>query len=149
MTAKRWGLIVEQNLGFGSQKRVWAPHVLDHVDGTREEAMAELLGRARRFSPMHPANPKRTRLYADGDGCLLVVEGVWQEFHCRFTVAELLYDSDPPPPAPAPPAEPARSEPAPPPPAPSPPPPEPPRPWDADVPEVPTWLGRDDLPGSR
>ncbi|MFE4452801.1 hypothetical protein [Streptomyces sp. NPDC056796] len=142
----RWGLVVEQNLGYGRQGRMWSVGVLDHVEGTREEALAVLRVRAERFEPVHPANPKRRALYREPDGFLLVVEGVWQPWHCRFTVAEQVYDSaaaeagaDEPP---APEPEPEKAAP----PAAPPPDPGPPPAWDAQVPEVPSWLGRDDLP---
>ncbi|MEV5158299.1 hypothetical protein [Streptomyces sp. NPDC053728] len=151
----RWGLVVEQNLGYGRQGRMWSVGVMDHVEGTREEALAALRIRAERFEPVHPANPKRRMLYREADGFLLVVDGVWQPFHCRFTVAEQLYDSDAPEPvaaqppvpvtAPEDPDGPARGTKAAS-PAPEPEPdPGPPPAWDAEVPEVPSWLGRDDL----
>ncbi|WP_374195469.1 hypothetical protein [Streptomyces sp. ISL-87] len=89
----RWGLLVEQNLGYGHGGRTWSAGVLGHVDGTRDEALAELRRRAERFEPLHPAKPKRRVLYRDGDGFLLVLDGMWEAFHCRFTVAEQLYDS--------------------------------------------------------
>ncbi|MFD6471608.1 hypothetical protein [Streptomyces goshikiensis] len=140
----RWGLLVEQNLGYGRTGRMWSAGVLGHVDGTREEAFAELRRRAEVFEPAHPANVKRRVLYQQGEGFLLVLDGMWDVFHCRFTVAEQLYDSAAPAPAPAPAPEPA-PEPVP---APAPEPaPEPePLPWDAGVPERPGWLGRADLP---
>ncbi|MFE2294137.1 hypothetical protein [Streptomyces sp. NPDC059452] len=137
----RWGLLVEQNLGFGGQRRVWSGSVLDHVDGTREEALEVLRQRAETYRPVHPTSPKRRRLYREQDGFVLVLDGALQSFHCRFTVIEQLYDSaapDPepaPPPVPEPEPEPVRR--------PVPPPPEQPRAWDADVPEVPSWLNRD------
>ncbi|WP_031095927.1 hypothetical protein, partial [Streptomyces sp. NRRL S-15] len=90
----RWGLVVEQNLGYGRQGRVWSVGVMDHVEGTREEALAALRIRAERFEPVHPASPKHRALYRQADGFLLVVEGVWRPWHCRFTVAEQVYDSD-------------------------------------------------------
>ncbi|MFJ9734222.1 hypothetical protein ACIRUL_23235 [Streptomyces sp. NPDC101171] len=79
--------------------------VVAHVAGPREEALAELERRARRFAPEHPRSPRRRRLLREGDGFLLVVDGAWQSFVTRFTVAELLEDSAdtaPPEPAPAP-----------------------------------------------
>ncbi|MYR98359.1 MULTISPECIES: hypothetical protein [unclassified Streptomyces] len=142
----RWGLLVEQNLGLGGQRRVWSADVLDHVDGTREEALEALRQRAEEYRPVHPASPKRRRLYRERDGFVLVLDGAWQSFHCRFTVIEELYDSAAPVPAPPAVAEP-EPEPVQPPapvrrravrPA-----PEPSRAWDADVPEVPSWLNRD------
>ncbi|NEB39315.1 hypothetical protein [Streptomyces sp. SID14515] len=144
----RWGLIVEQNLGFGGQRRVWSADVLGHVDGTREEALEALRVRAETYAPTHPFSPRRRRIYREQDGFLLVLDGSWQSFHCRFTVAEQLLDSAAPEPRPAPDPAP-EEEPEPSAPAPvrrtPPPPPEPPKAWDADVPEVPSWFGREDL----
>ncbi|TGA98833.1 hypothetical protein E4099_22675 [Streptomyces palmae] len=114
-------------------------HVVAHVIGTREDAMAELEKRARRHVPEHPRMPKRSRLFQDGDGFLLVQDGSWQSFSTRFTVARLLHDSAAPPPeepqagAEAPPAEP---------PAPGPPDDR----YDDGVPMRPNWWGRRDLP---
>ncbi|WP_371619733.1 hypothetical protein [Streptomyces sp. NBC_00454] len=143
----RWGLIVEQNTGVGRDRRMWSVEVIGHVDGTREDALAALRARAERYEPEHPYNVERRALYQERDGFLLVLDGIWQVFHCRFTVAEELFDSAQPPPpapeaAPAPaPVRTARPWSARPPKAPV----EsaPPEAWDADVPERPSWLGRD------
>ncbi|MFJ3082615.1 hypothetical protein ACIPJG_23100 [Streptomyces halstedii] len=166
----RWGLIVEQNLWYG-KGQMWSVDVLDHVDGTRQEALDVLRARAERFQPFHPANPERRFLYQEAEGFLLVVKGVWRTFHCRFRVAEQVYDSDPPEapadddqadapadasadvePGPVPePSRPVRKpwrrgvDRGPRPRAPEPDPGPPPA-WDTEVPEVPSWLGRDDLP---
>ncbi|MEU0157337.1 hypothetical protein ABZ154_00415 [Streptomyces sp. NPDC006261] len=148
----RWGLLVEQNVGLGGQRRVWSSGVMDQVDGTREEALEVLRQRAQAYKPVHPASPKRRRLYRERDGFVLVLDGAWQSFHCRFTVMEELYDSaapkaepepEPEPqtvpePQPVQPPPPVRRRPVRPPPE-----PEPPRAWDADVPEIPSWLNRD------
>jgi hypothetical protein len=141
-----WGLVIETTVGVGERKHTEA-YVLTHVEGTREEALVELERRARIHTPEHPRSPKRRRLFRERDGFLLVIDGAWQSFSTRFTVAELLDDSA----APAPPAEaaeaaPAEVEPDPAgtvPPALSTPPVE----RDADgVPMRPSWLGRTDLP---
>ncbi|GAA2522365.1 MULTISPECIES: hypothetical protein [Streptomyces] len=136
-TGTTWGLVVETTVGIGQRKHMEA-HVAAHVTGSREEALAELERRARNHVPEHPANPGRRRLLRENDGFLLVVDGAWQSFATRFTVAELLEDSDAPrAPAPsagapaAPPGEPAARQ----------------AELDADgVPVRPAWLGRDDLP---
>ncbi|WP_369392166.1 hypothetical protein AB5J72_34750 [Streptomyces sp. CG1] len=135
-----WGLVVETTRSAGDRKHIEA-EVPAHVHGSRAEALAELERRARSYSPEHPRNPRRRRLFRDGDGFLLVVDGVWQSFATRFTVAELLEDS-------AAPDEPVEQV-------------EPveevevveraeegkPVEWYADgVPVKPAWLGRDDLP---
>ncbi|MGW0787812.1 hypothetical protein ACWD04_06070 [Streptomyces sp. NPDC002911] len=149
----RWGLVVEENRGYGRHSRTWSVEVIGHVEGTHEEALAALRLRAERFAPFHPAEPGRRELYQEANGFLLVVHGFWQPFHCRFSVAEQLYDSAAPEPvakhpdAPAADREgPAPKVPVPPESKPRAPDPGPPPAWDAQVPEVPSWLGRDDLP---
>ncbi|MEV0410257.1 hypothetical protein AB0I68_05435 [Streptomyces sp. NPDC050448] len=148
----RWGLLVEQNLGSGRTHRVWSVGMMGHVEGTREEALAELRRRVETFEPMHPHKVRRRAVYRTGDGFLMVLEGSWQEFHCRFSVAEQLYDSAPPPEPPAERRPESESEPwvAPAPwtaranPKPPAPPAAPPKAWDADVPASPSWLDRED-----
>ncbi|MDL2079142.1 hypothetical protein QNN03_22145 [Streptomyces sp. GXMU-J15] len=135
-----WGLVVETTVGSADRKRTEAS-VVAHVEGTREEALAELERRARAHQPAHPLSPKRRRLLRDRDGFLLVVDGAWSSFLTRFTVAELLEDSAAPvvveaPAEPEPVAEeepPAEARPA----------AERPPELDEDgVPVVPSWLGR-------
>ncbi len=87
-----WGLVVETTVGTGDRKHIEAA-VAAQVEGSRDDALAELERRARAFVPTHPMSPKRRRLYRQTDGFLLVVEGAWQTFSTRFTVAELLADS--------------------------------------------------------
>ncbi|MFV0136341.1 hypothetical protein ACLGIH_24570 [Streptomyces sp. HMX87] len=142
-----WGLVVETTVGTRERKHQEA-HVVAHVTGSRADALAELEQRARNYTPEHPWSPRRRRLLRTDDGFLLVVDGSWQSFVTRFTVAELLYDSDAPP-APEPAPE-APAEPAAPPRRPGAPPREPAdRPverYPDGVPVKPAWLGRDDLP---
>ncbi|WP_406729374.1 hypothetical protein WJ438_39400 [Streptomyces sp. GD-15H] len=90
-----WGLVIETTVGVGERKHTEA-YVVAHVTGSREEALAELERRARSHSPAHPRSPKRRRLLRQDDGFLLVIDGAWQSFVTRFTVAELLEDSDAP-----------------------------------------------------
>ncbi|KAF2780536.1 hypothetical protein [Streptomyces sp. OM5714] len=140
-----WGLVVETTVGTGERKHTEA-QVVGHVNGSRQEALAELERRARSYSPTHPLSPRRRRLLRVGDGFLLVVDGAWQSFVTRFTVAELLEDSaapripEPEPEADAAPEPVAEATP----PAPA----EAREPeLDADgVPVRPAWLGRRDLP---
>ncbi|MEU6847249.1 hypothetical protein ABZ930_35805 [Streptomyces sp. NPDC046716] len=134
-----WGLVVETTVGTGERKHIEAA-VAAQVEGAREDALAELERRARAFSPTHPMSPKRRRLFRQTDGFLLVVDGAWQTFSTRFTLAELIDDSAAPEPEPEPVPE-----------------PEPPRPepahrpdpvvrYDEDgIPVKPSWLGRADL----
>ncbi|MFB8034346.1 hypothetical protein ACFC5Z_15680 [Streptomyces sp. NPDC056004] len=150
-----WGLVIETTVGIGERKHGEA-YVLTHVDGTREEALVELEQRARRHTPEHPRSPKRRRLFRESDGFLLVIDGAWQSFSTRFTVAELLDDSAAPAAPATPPAHPAQPEAEPeeepeaePEPADAVPPPTstPPVERDADgVPIRPNWWGRTDLP---
>ncbi|MEV6670617.1 hypothetical protein [Streptomyces sp. NPDC051162] len=141
-----WGLIVETTVGTGDRKHT-SGSVMAHFEGSRDDALRELEARARHFTPQHPMSARRSRLFRTTDGFDLVVDGVWDTFLTRFTVAELLRDSDAPQPPPLPeeapeetpevPVEPVepRSSVA-----------EAPR-YDADgVPVKPSWLGRADLP---
>lgn len=149
-----WGLIMETTVGLGERKHTEA-YVMAHVEGGRELALAELERRARAYTPEHPRSPKRRRLFREGDGFLLVIDGVWQSHATRFSVAELLDDTDRPAPAEPVSDGPVASEG---PPATTPtralePPPRPPLPpslpveRDEDgVPVKPAWLGRADLP---
>ncbi|MGW1803496.1 hypothetical protein [Streptomyces sp. NPDC002078] len=87
-----WGLVVETTRSAGDRKHIEA-NVIAHVRGSRADALAELERRARGYSPEHPRSPRRRRLLRVEDGLLLVVDGAWQSFATRFTVAELLEDS--------------------------------------------------------
>ncbi|MFE3642375.1 hypothetical protein ACFXOM_15420 [Streptomyces sp. NPDC059169] len=144
-----WGLIVEMTVGTGERKHSEA-YVLAHVEGAREEALAELERRARRHFPEHPRSPKRRRLFRYSDGFLLVVDGAWQSYSTRFTLAELLEDSAAPVVSRAATSE-AEPKPADAPPTPTPTPAPAPAPAPEEryadgVPVKPSWLGRPDLP---
>ncbi|WP_433546248.1 hypothetical protein ACQPZG_14900 [Streptomyces sp. CA-294286] len=154
-----WGLVLEMTTGVGDRKRSEA-YVLSHVEGSREEAMAELERRAREYRPEHPRISRRRRLFRYQDGFLLVVDGGWQTYGSRFTLAELLEDSDAPPrpqPGPGPetvpeprPVQDAAPEPRPvreaaPEPEPLPEQVDPIARYDDGVPVKPAWLGRTDL----
>ncbi|MFD8568494.1 hypothetical protein [Streptomyces sp. NPDC059639] len=138
-----WGLVVETTVGTGERKHIEAA-VAALVEGAREDALAELERRARAFVPTHPMTPKRRRLFRQADGFLLVVDGAWQTFSTRFTVAELIDDSAAPVKEPDPEPVPV--------PEPEPQPEAAPRPdpvvrHDEDgIPVKPAWLGRADLP---
>ncbi|MFI8792824.1 hypothetical protein [Streptomyces sp. NPDC055105] len=145
-----WGLIVEMTVGTGERKHMEAS-VLTHVEGSREEALAELGEWIGRYTPEHPRSPKRSRIFRTADGFLLVVDGAWQTFSSRFTVAELVKDSAAPAPDPQPTPVPTPEDAAPGPAAPSedtaPAPSGPTVDRYADgVPVKPAWLGRTDLP---
>lgn len=137
-----WALLLERNI----PKRhglAWSVTVLGHLDGTREEALTALRARADAFDPGLFAKVQRRRLYGDGDGFMLLLETRFaRAWHYRFKLAELLEDSAPPPPPPQPEPVEIRKPPNP----RSPRPPQPPAvPQEADIPERPAWLGRDDL----
>ncbi|MFH8774229.1 hypothetical protein ACIF83_25065 [Streptomyces sp. NPDC085866] len=135
-----WGLVIETTVGAGERKHTEA-HVVAHITGLREEALAELERRARSYSPEHPRSPQRRRLLRQNDGFLLVIDGAWQSFVTRFTAAELLEDSAAPT-VPEPVVE-ASAVPV----AASAEPVEQQVERYADgVPVKPAWLGRDDLP---
>ncbi|MFE0578464.1 hypothetical protein [Streptomyces sp. NPDC058874] len=87
-----WGLVIETTVGVGERKHTEA-HVVAHISGSRAEALTELERRARSHTPEHPRSPRRRRLLRESDGFLLVVDGAWQSFVTRFTVAEVLEDS--------------------------------------------------------
>ncbi|MFB8273151.1 MULTISPECIES: hypothetical protein [unclassified Streptomyces] len=145
-----WGLIVEMTVGTGERKHMEAS-VLAQVEGSREEALAELGEWIGRYTPEHPRSPKRSRVFRTADGFLLVVDGAWQSFSSRFTVAELVKDSAAPRPEPQPTPLPTPEDAAPAPAAPSedtaPAPAGPTVDRYADgVPVKPAWLGRTDLP---
>ncbi|MFD8791483.1 hypothetical protein [Streptomyces vinaceus] len=144
-----WGLILETTVGSGEHKHTEA-YVMAHVEGGREMALAELERRARAYTPEHPRSPKRRRLFRDGDGFLLVVDGAWQSHATRFSAAELLDDTARPAAAERVSDEPVAAEVLPAPTQELPPPPPSPSPTverDEDgVPVKPAWLGRTDLP---
>ncbi|WP_431041828.1 hypothetical protein ACQUSR_07815 [Streptomyces sp. P1-3] len=144
----RWGLIAESSVRRG-EGRSWSAHIMGYVDGTREEALRELEAHARRRFPPPSRWTKRTQLFRVGDGLMMITDNV-HNLYTRFTVAELLYDSDAPP-VPADP-EPVTAEPEP---AAAEPEDAGPSPLDAvpddarfddGVPVKPSWLGRSDLP---
>lgn len=89
---RRWGLIVEETTGTGERK-TYSAKVLEHVTGTREQAMARLEECARSYGTEHPMNSISTRLYRTAEGFLLVKEGSMRGYGCRFSLAEVLYDS--------------------------------------------------------
>ncbi|WSW02238.1 hypothetical protein OG509_33295 [Streptomyces sp. NBC_01006] len=146
-----WGLVLETTVGSGERKHTEA-YVMAHVEGPRETALAELERRARAYSPEHPRSPKRRRLFRGGDGFLLVIDGAWQSHATRFSVAELMDDTDH-----APPSEAVGDRPAAPGRKPEPEPEREPEPVPPTLPTVtverdedgvpvkPAWLGRTDL----
>ena len=89
----RWGLIVEGTGGL--RDRRWEAFPLGEFDGTREEAPAKLLERAKTHRPEHPRIVRQRLIYGTADGCLVMVRGTGcaETFHLRFSVAEVVYDS--------------------------------------------------------
>lgn len=90
-----WGLLVWQHKYTGSGgEMVYATTVLDHVTGTREDAIRALYHHALHFEPQHPRGGAHRRLvYEEDDGYLLVSEGTMTTFQCHFTVRRLLHNS--------------------------------------------------------
>jgi len=88
----QWGLVVEEMRGM--DRLSYRAEVLEDFTGTREEAMTRLEARARAYVPQYPTRSVRTRLYRTGDGFLLVSDGSLRSYGCRFSLAELLHDSE-------------------------------------------------------
>lgn len=89
----RWGLVVEEVRG--TDHTSYRAEVLEDFTGSREDAMGRLEARARAYVPVYPFSHRRTRLYRTGDGFLLVSEGATtRSYGCRFSLAELLRDSE-------------------------------------------------------
>jgi hypothetical protein len=87
-----WALVVEQNVGSGSTLR-WDAEVLDYVSGTREQALAALWHHVQTFQPRHPMGVGRKRVLRHGDSYLVLNEGTMNEYPCKFTVYEFVWDS--------------------------------------------------------
>ncbi|MER6089741.1 hypothetical protein [Streptomyces bluensis] len=147
-----WGLIRETANVKHWDSYITETHVLAYVEGTYEEALAELERHARRSMANHPKKRKRRRLFRSGDDFLMVVDdAAWRSSGTRYTVAELLEDT-------AAPAQPTntcgatmkptdRREATKPEPVDTMPPASPPEEQYPDgVPVKPKWLGRADLP---
>ncbi|WP_395293586.1 hypothetical protein ACF9IK_08225 [Kitasatospora hibisci] len=88
----RWALVVQETEGVGHD-RIWGTNVLAEVEGTREDALAELKRIVPAYTPQHPFNSRRRTLLRDGDTYLLISKGSMRDYHCVFTVWELLWDS--------------------------------------------------------
>ncbi|MFF9641963.1 hypothetical protein [Kitasatospora aureofaciens] len=88
----RWALVVEETVGVG-RDRTWGSKVLCEVEGTREEAVAELRRIVPTYTPDHPMNSRRQTLLRDGDTYLLISQGSMRDYHCVFKVWEMLWDS--------------------------------------------------------
>ncbi|MEO3752680.1 hypothetical protein [Streptomyces sp. B6B3] len=82
-----WGLVVEQ-----TELQVCSTVVLEHVTGTREDALDRLEEIARSFTPHYARNSTKKRLYRTAEGFLLVSEGAMFSYGCRFSVVELAWD---------------------------------------------------------
>ncbi|MGW2371263.1 hypothetical protein [Kitasatospora sp. NPDC001683] len=88
----RWALVVEETVGVG-RDRTWGSKVLGEVEGTREEAVAELRRIVPTYTPDHPMTSRRQTLLRDGDTYLLISQGSMRDYHCVFKVWEVLSDS--------------------------------------------------------
>lgn len=93
LVAQRWGLIVEENAGRG-QGLWWRAKVLEEVVGSREEALRRLQLLAEVYKPKHPTfETRRKRAYRLNDGFFVLYLGAIEEFPCRVSVAEMIFDS--------------------------------------------------------
>ncbi|MEW1862324.1 MULTISPECIES: hypothetical protein [unclassified Streptomyces] len=100
--AERWGLIVEESRikSYHNMLTELLTTVLEVFTGSRAEALARLESHATSYQPRRMRFPPRTRLFRTADGFLLVCGDAPSEydngysFVCRFTVAELLRDSE-------------------------------------------------------
>ncbi|GAA2819470.1 hypothetical protein RMN57_29370 [Kitasatospora sp. CM 4170] len=88
----RWALVVQETEGVGND-RIWGTNVLAEVEGTREDALAELKRIVPTYTPQHPFNSRQRTLLRDGDTYLLISKGSVRDYHCVFKVWELLWDS--------------------------------------------------------
>ncbi|MER6524233.1 hypothetical protein [Streptomyces sp. NPDC001508] len=87
-----WGLILEKTNVKHWDSYITETRVLAYVEGTYEEALAELERHAR-HSMAHPKKRKRRRLFRNGDDFLMVVDDAWRSSGIRYTIAELLEDT--------------------------------------------------------
>lgn len=90
--AVRWGLIVEESVGYRNSR--YRPRVLAEVTGTREEALAELARQVEEYLGGYGYDGPRRRLFRTDDGFLYVRGKNYATYGARFSVAELLSDSD-------------------------------------------------------
>ncbi|NJP42513.1 hypothetical protein [Actinacidiphila epipremni] len=90
--AVRWGLIVEESVGYRYSR--YRPRVLAEVTGTREEALAELARQVEEYVDGYGYDGPRRRLFRTDDGFLYVRGKNYATTGARFSVAELLSDSD-------------------------------------------------------
>lgn len=88
----RWAVVVQETEGVGDD-RIWGAKVLAEVEGSREDALAELRRIVPTYTPQHPFNGRRRRLFRDGDSYLLITQGSMRDYHCVFKVWEMLWDS--------------------------------------------------------
>ncbi|GAA1901611.1 hypothetical protein [Streptantibioticus ferralitis] len=84
-----WGLIVERNSGWGERAQ-WQAEVVGHVDGTREQALEEPRVRATE----HARSQSSVRLCRHGDAFPVTRSSGWSDRHSRWSVAELVRDSE-------------------------------------------------------
>lgn len=90
--AERWGLIVEESSGpYG---RHYEPKVVGEVTGTREEALARLEQVVAEYTGNNEYGTVRRRLFRTDDGFIHVHGNGMRASGIRFSVAELISDTD-------------------------------------------------------
>ena len=89
-----WGLMMScLGGGLGGVRMVTRP--VGHVSGTRSEAADALYRHVLAFEPRHPLNLVRRTVYEDGDGFLVIAEGMTQTFEYEFKLARVVHDTRP------------------------------------------------------
>lgn len=88
-----WGLILEETNVNHWDTYITETRVLACVEGTYDEALAELERHARHSLAHHPKKRKRRRLFRNGDDFLMVIDDGGRSSRIRYTVAELLEDT--------------------------------------------------------
>ncbi|WP_164300181.1 hypothetical protein [Streptomyces sp. SID14478] len=89
-----WGLMLScLGGGVGGVRMTTRP--VGHVTGTRREAGDALLRHVSSFEPRHPLNLVRRTVYEQGDGYLVIAEGMTQTFEYAFRLARVVHDTRP------------------------------------------------------
>ncbi|WP_232675847.1 hypothetical protein [Nocardioides sp. R-C-SC26] len=89
---ERWRIVIEY-ANRGDAKPPTKLVETDHDHATREEAMRTALQQAWEFDPPDPVMPQGRRVYQDGDGFLVVVDGAMSRFHFAVRVLRFLGES--------------------------------------------------------
>ncbi|WP_338702828.1 hypothetical protein V2W30_36195 [Streptomyces sp. Q6] len=95
-----WGLMMScLHGGVGGPH--WGTRAAGHVSGTRREARDALHRHVLAFEPRKPLNLVRRTVYEEGEGYLVIAEGMTQTFEYRFTLSRVVHDTAQQPAVPA------------------------------------------------